>query len=71
MDVGERWGSRARARGKIPPCDYLCNLSETLQEQFITDIRAILGSQNFIMTLRTLSTTRRNRFPLSMVKPET
>lgn len=61
--------SRARERGikSFPVTIYVARLSETLQEQFITDIRAILGGQNFIMTLRTLSTTRGNRFLLSIM----
>jgi len=60
--------SRVRGRGvkSVRMTIYVARLLETSQEQFITDIRAVLGSQNFIMTRKTLSTTEGNRFPSSI-----
>lgn len=47
MDVGERWRSRAHRRGvkSVRVTIYVARLSETLQEQFITDIRAIFRGE--------------------------
>jgi len=54
--------SRGRGVKSVRMIIYVARLLETSQEQFITDIRAILGSQNFIMTRKTLSTTGRVSF---------